>query len=42
MSAAAIVFLLVFWGFVLGLNAWCFARIFRAGIRYEEDQAGDE
>lgn len=42
MTGAAIVFLLVFWGFVIGLNAWCFARMFRAGIRYDETRDGGE
>ena len=45
MTPAAVVFLLVFWGSVIGLNGWCFTRIFRAGIRYHEDgtrPAGEE
>ena len=29
MSTSAIVFMLGCWAFVLGLTAWCFARVFR-------------
>ena len=29
MSASAIFFMLGCWAFVLGLTAWCFARVFR-------------
>ncbi|MGH7587839.1 MAG: hypothetical protein ACRELU_04530 [Gemmatimonadota bacterium] len=38
MTIGGWIMLVLAWGFILGLTAWCLARVLRGGTRYHEDE----